>query len=80
MERSPGMQSQRDEEGDTVLQKNQTDTKFGETKYSGPYTIVNVYGNGMVLINKGIVTRVVNTSLYYITIVVNTSSYYIPIV
>jgi hypothetical protein len=49
--------------GDTVLQKNRTDTKFGETEYSGPYTIANVYSNGMVLIKKGIVTEWVNIRL-----------------
>ena len=45
---------------DLVLIKNEQSTKYGNTAYSGPYTVTSVNNNGTIHVNKGIVTDVIN--------------------
>ena len=45
---------------DLVLIKNEQSTKYGNTAYSGPYTVTSVNNNGTLHVNKGIVTDVIN--------------------
>ena len=45
---------------DLVLTKNEQSTKYGNTAYSGPYTVTSVNDNGTLYIKKGIVTDVIN--------------------
>ena len=46
--------------GDLVLIKNEQSTKYGNTVYSGPYTVTSVHDNGTLHVRKGIVTDVIN--------------------
>ena len=46
--------------GDLVLIKNEQTTKYGNTAYSGPYTVTSVHDNGTLHVRKGIVTDVIN--------------------
>ena len=43
-----------------MLIKNEQSTKYGNTAYSGPYTVTSVNDNGTLYVNKGIVTDVIN--------------------
>ena len=45
---------------DLVLIKNEQSTKYGNTAYSGPYTVTSVNDNGTLYVKKGIVTDVIN--------------------
>ena len=45
---------------DLVLIKNEHSTKYGNTAYSGPYTVTSVNDNGTLHVKKGIVTDVIN--------------------
>ena len=45
---------------DLVLIKNEQSTKYGNTAYSGPYTVTSVNENGTLYVKKGIVTDVIN--------------------
>ena len=45
---------------DLVLIKNEQSTKYGNTVYSGPYTVTSVNDNGTLYIKKGIITDVIN--------------------
>ena len=45
---------------DLVLIKNEQSTKYGNTAYSGPYTVTSVNDNDTLYIKKDIVTAVIN--------------------
>ena len=45
---------------DLVLIKNEQSTKYGNTAYSGPYTVTSVHDNGTLHVRKGIVNDVIN--------------------
>ena len=49
--------------GDQVLYQNISKSKYGHNPWNGPYKIENVYDNGTVLIQKGIVLERVNIRL-----------------
>ena len=46
--------------GDKVLIKNEQSTKYGNTAYSGPYTVMSVNNNGTLQVRKGIVSDTFN--------------------
>ena len=46
--------------GDKVLIKNKQSTKYGNTAYSGPYTVMSVNNNGTLRVRKGIVSDTFN--------------------
>ena len=50
---------------DLVLIKNEQSTKYGNTAYSGPYTVTSVNNNGTLHVRKGIVTDVINIRNVY---------------
>ena len=46
--------------GDKVLIKNEQSTKYGNTEYSGSYTVMSVNNNGTLQVRKGIVSDTFN--------------------
>ena len=46
--------------GDRVLFKAYKQSKYGYDPYSGPYTIVEVWNNGTLQVQKGAVTQSIN--------------------
>jgi len=49
--------------GDKVLYQTLTKSKYGENPYSGPFTVLQVNGNGTVHLSMGAFTEVVNIRL-----------------
>ena len=50
-------------EGDQILMKRESKSKYGHASYDGPFTVVKVYKNGTVRIQKGAVTDTFNIRL-----------------